>query len=243
MKFKHLLPLLLMACTPAFANTGLEDLKQALARFKNQTPLKAQLSYRADHQGGDDAGSAAVQLPLEDGPAGLRLSYPQALLAKAELEDAAKDKDPKADTPTVKGLRDLGLGELREMARAADALQRRLSRASFKGEKAETWQGQPARRLSFELENTRPNKHVKEYSGLFEVWINAEGVPLASRAQQKISGRAYVLISFEMSNEDEAVYQVMGDRLLTARKTSKGSGSGAGEKGSQQRTLSLQLQG
>lgn len=243
MKIKPLLPLLLMVCAPAFASSGLDDLKQALARFKNQAPLKAQLSYRAEHQGGDDAGTAAVQLPLEDGPGGLRLSYPQSLLAKAEQEDTAKDKDPKADTPTVKGLRDLGLSELREMARAAESLQRRLARAIFKSEKAETWQGQPARRLSFELENLRPNKHVKEYSGLFEVWINAEGVPLASRALQKISGRAYVLISFDMSNEDEAVYQVVGDRLLTTRKISKGSGSGAGEKGSQQRTLSLQPQG
>lgn len=239
---KALLPLLLLLLAgPAFASSGLADLKQALARFKNQTPLKAQLSYRGESQGGDDAGTAAVQLPLEDGPAGLRLVYPQPLLAKAEQEDAAKDKDPKADTPTVKGLRDLGLTELRDMARAADGLQRRLARASFKGEKPDSWQGQPARRLSFELENNRPSKYVKEYSGLLEVWIDEQGVPLASRALQKIAGRAYVVISFEMSNEDEAVYQVLGDRLLATRKSSKGSGSGAGETGSNKRTLTLSL--
>jgi hypothetical protein len=238
---KPLLPLLLLLAGPAFANSGLADLQQALARFKNQTPLKAQLSYRGESQGGDDAGTAAVQLPLEDGPAGLRLVYPQPLLAKAEQEDAAKDKDPKADTPTVKGLRELGLTDLRDMARAADSLQRRLARASFKGEKMDAWQGQPARRLSFELENNRPNTFVKEYSGLLEVWINEQGVPLASRALQKVSGRAYVVISFDMSNEDEAVYQVVGDRLLTTRKSSKGSGSGAGERGQQQRLLTLQL--
>lgn len=238
---KALLPLLLLLASPAFASSGLDDLKQALTRFKNQTPLKAQLHYRGESQGGDDAGTAAVQLPLEDGPAGLRLVYPQSLLSKAEQEDAAKDKDPKADTPTVKGLRELGLPELRDMARAADSLQRRLARAQFKSERADTWQGQPARRLSFALENNRPSKFVKEYSGLLEVWINEQGVPLASRAQQKVSGRAYVVISFEMSNEDEAVYQVVGDRLLATRKSSKGSGSGAGERGQQQRVMTLQL--
>ncbi len=240
MKTRHLLPLLALLCSPAFASSGLADLQQALARFKNQTPLKAQLSYRAESQGGDDAGSAAVQLPLEDGPTGLRLNYPQALLAKAELEDAAKDKDPKADTPTVRGLRELGLAELRDMARAADSLQRRLARASFQSEQPDTWQGRSARRLSFKLENTRPNRHVKDYSGQLEVWIDEQGVPLASRAQQRIAGRAYVVISFEMNNEDEAVYQVIGDRLLATRKSSKGSGSGAGERGSQQRVLTLQ---
>ncbi len=241
MNTRHLLPLLALLAGPAFAHNGLADLQQALARFKNQTPLKAQLSYQSEAQGGDDAGSAAVQLPLEDGPSGLRLSYPQPLLAKAEQEDAARDKDPQAATPTARALRELGLPELRDLARAADSLQRRLARARFKSEHMEPWQGQPARRLRFELENTRPNKYVKSYTGLFDIWIDAQGVPLASRAQHKVSGRAYVVISFDMSNEDEIHYQVLGDRLLATRKSSKGSGSGGGEKGQQQRLFTLQL--
>jgi len=239
---KHLLlPLLLAAAaTTASAQDGATALREALARFKNQSPLKAQLLLKSESQG-EDAGSAQVQLPIEDGPQGLRLLYPQSLLQKAAQEDEAKDRDPKANTPTASGLKQLELNDLAGMTRAAEALQRRLARASFKGEKAEPWQGQPARKLSFELENSRPNKYVKDYSGLLEVWINADGVPLASRAQQKVSGRVMVVVSFDMSNEDETVYQVSGDRLLAVKRNSKSQGSGAGEKGSQQRWLTLSV--
>lgn len=233
--------MVLLLAGGAQASTALQELKEALARFKHQQPVKAQLSFQSRSEGGDESGSAQVQLPIEDGPQGLRLSYPQPLLARAEQEEAAKDRDPKAQTPTSTGLREVGMVELRDMLRAAEVLQRRLGRASFKSEKAEPWQGQPARKLSFELENTRPNKYIKEYSGLLEVWINEQGVPLASRAQQKFSGRAYVLISFDMSNEDENHYQVQGDRLLTVKRQSRNSGSGGGEKGSNSRQLQLLL--
>lgn len=239
---KLLIPLLLAGLTgTAAASDGAALLREALARFKNQSPLKAQLLLKSESQGDEQAGSAQVQLPIEDGPQGLRLLYPQALLSKATLEDEAKDRDPKASTPTSSGLKQVDLGDLASMTRAAESLQRRLSRASLKSEKAEAWQGQPARKLSFELENSRPSKYVKDYSGLLEVWINEQGVPLASRAQHKMSGRFMVVVSFDMSQEDEAVYQVSGDRLLATRRSSKSQGSGAGEKGSSNKLLTLNL--
>ena len=236
-----LIPLLLSVAASAQANEAAQQLKDALARFKNQAPIKAQLHVRGETKGDDESGPVSAQLQVEDGPQGLRLTYPPAVLAQAAQEELAKDRDPKAVTPTVRGLRELDLADARDMLRAADSLQRRLARAQFKGEKAEPWQGQPARRLSFELENTRPNKFVKEYSGQLDVWVNEQGHPLASRASQKISGRAYVVISFDMSNEDETVYQVSGDRLLALRRVTKGQGSGAGEKGSNNKTLTLML--
>jgi hypothetical protein len=238
---KLLLPLLLVYAGAAHASDGAQSLREALARFKNQSPVKAQLQVRGETKGEDETGPSSAQLQVEDGPQGLRLSYPQAVLAQAQQEELAKDRDPKAQTPTVAGLRQLDLADARDMLRAADGLQRRLARASFKGEKAEVWQGQPARKLTFELENLRPHKYVKDYSGQLDVWVNEQGQPLASRAVQKVSGRAYVVISFDMSNEDETVYQVSGDRLVATRRVTKGQGSGAGEKGSSNKTLTLSI--
>lgn len=234
---------LLLASTSlcAQANDSAAALTETLNRLKGQQPLRGLLSLKAENQGGDELRLAQLQLPFEDGPQGLRLQYPQELLSRAEREELQRHDNPKAATPTASGIDDLQLRDVRDMARAADALLRRLKRASFQAETQEAWQGQPARKLRFSLTQSRPNKYVKDYSGVLDVWVNAAGQPLASRAVQKVSGRAMLVISFESSDEDELHYAVAGDRLVATRRQVKNSASGGGEKGSNNRSLSLQL--
>jgi len=224
----------------------LSQLKNALQRLQAETPLRGQVTLKSEsrnNEGQDDAEvqPGLAQLNFEDGPQGLRLAYPQELLNKALGEDHAKDKDPKASTPTVNGLRELGYKEVRELARPAELLSRQLARATLKGEQAEAWQGKPAQRLSFELQQRRPDKYVKKYEGQLDVWVAADGTPLAARSTQKVSGRAMMVISFEMNSQDEWHFAVSGERLVVTRKLTTGSGSGAGEKGRQRREFALQL--
>ncbi|MBH9579138.1 hypothetical protein [Inhella proteolytica] len=243
----RLIPLaaLLLTVLPVQADT-LADLKAALQRLQAETPIRGQVTLKSENRNNEGKDDAEVQpgqaqLSFEDGPQGLRLAYPQTLLNKALSEDQAKDQDPKAATPTANGLRELGYKEVRELTRPAEVLSRQLARATLKGEKADSWQGKPAKLLSFELQQRRPDKYVKKYEGQLDVWVAADGTPLAARSTQKISGRAMVVISFEMNSQDEWHFAVSGERLVVTRKLTTGSGSGAGEKGQQRREFALQL--
>lgn len=229
----------------AHADT-LSDFKSALTRLQADSPLKAQVSVKSENrtnEGKDDAetefGQASVV--VEDGPQGLRLQYPQALLAKAQAEALATDSNPKAAAPTRNGLRELDVKEVRELTRPAEVLARNVQRGTFKGERTETWQGKPARVLSFELPMGKPNKYVKSFESLLEVWVGADGTPLAARNRYTFTGRAMVVISFEQKSEEEWHFTVVGERLVATKKSSLSSGSGAGEKGQQKREFALQL--
>lgn len=235
-----------LSLTPDAHADALSDLRSALGRLQGQTPIKGQVSVKSENrqnEGKDDARNelGAAQVAFDDGPQGLRLTYPQPLLTKALQEDAAKDANPKASTPTATGLGNLAYQDVRQMTRAAEGLLRTLNRASFKSERTDTWQGQAARVVSFDVPLREPNKYTKKYSNVLEVWVAADGTPLAARQTQSISGRAMMVISFEMSSSEETQFTVVGERLVAVRRSSQSSGEGAGEKGRQSRQLQLDL--
>lgn len=229
---------------------GPADLKAALARLQGQTPLKAVLEIsRRTHQGeGKDQEETVSKatVTLEDGARGLQVLYGKDLLARAEAEENAREKDAKAKTPTLSAMRDIGAGELRPMISAAGTLARRMEKAVFKGEEVQAYGGKPARLLSFgialESISEKDRKFIKKYEGSLDIWIAADGTPLASHSKDLASGRAYVVISFESKSDDQSVYKVVGERLITIHKEIKSSSSGAGEKGESHITKTLTLQ-
>lgn len=236
---------LLFVALNAPANS-LAEFKAALQRLDGDTPIRGQVSVKSENrstEGKDEMETRAgiAQIGFDDGPQGLRLHYPQPLLNRAAQEDLARRANSKAATPTSTGLGELGFREVRGMTRAAESLQRLTANAQLKGERMDNWQGQPAKVLSFELPQTETNKYVKEFSWKLDVFVAPDGTPLGARSTQKSSGRAYVVVSFEFSSEEELHYAVSGERLVTTRRISRGGGSGAGEKGSTAKTLSLQL--
>ncbi|MEN9864567.1 MAG: hypothetical protein RL748_157 [Pseudomonadota bacterium] len=237
-------------CSAGAQADGLSDLKAALNRLQGQTPLKATLEiHRMSRQGEgkeleENQGKASVS--LEDGARGLQVLYARDLLQRAEAEEKAKEKDAKAKTPTLSALKDISAGELRPMISAASHLARKMEKAIFKGEKAQDYNGKPARLLTFEVPldsiPQKDRKYIKKFEGSLDIWIAADGTPLASHSKDNVSGRAFVVISFESKSEDQSVYSVAGERLITLRKDSKSSGSGAGEKGESHTVKTLNLQ-
>jgi hypothetical protein len=240
------LALCLCAAAPAHAGS-LEDLKAALAKLQGQTPVKAVATARVQSTNKDDdekarqeAGSATVA--LEDGPLGLRLIYSPDLLAKAHAESAARQKDSKAATPTRTALNELTMLDVSNLTNAAAVLARKVDTAQLKSERKDTLNGQPVRVLSLELAVDKNQKFVKSASSNMDVWIDAEGRPLMSRSQSQVSGRAYMVITFDMQGSEEKTYTVAGDRLVVTRQDSRQSGSGAGQSGDSRSTISLALQ-
>ena len=236
----------LCAAAPVQAG-GLEDLKAALAKLQGASPVKAVATARVQSTNKDDddkarqeSGSATVA--LEDGPQGLRLLYSPDLLAKAHAESAARQKDSKAATPTRSALNELTMLDVSNLTKAAAVLARKVETAQFKSERTETLNGQTVRVVSLDLALDKNQKFVKSASSTMDVWIDAEGRPLKSRSQSQVSGRAYMVITFDMQGSEEKTYAVAGDRLVVTRLESRQSGSGAGQSGDSRSTISLSLQ-
>lgn len=229
---------------------GLADFKAALARLQGQTPLKAVLEISRRSRQGEgkeqEETLSKATVSLEDGARGLQILYGKDLLARAEAEENAKEKDAKAKTPTLSAMRDVSVGELRPMLSAAAALVRRMEKAVFKGEQLQAYAGKPARLLSFDIPlesiSEKDRKFIKKYEGSLDIWIAADGTPLASHGKDNASGRAYVVISFESRSDEQSVYKVVGERLIATQREVNSSSSGAGEKGESHVTKTLTLQ-
>jgi len=228
---------------------GVVDLKTALARLQGQSPLKAQVEARTWSRQGEGKEQDEIQgnanVTVEEGLRGLSVLYSKDMLVRLETEERNKERDAKAKTPTLSALSEVNSSSLRPMLSAANGLFRSLDKAVFKAEKADTYNGQPARLLSFDLAidklSEKDRKYVKKYEGVIDVWIAGDGTPLASRSSQTVSGRAYVVVSFEFKNEEDQVYGVVGDRLVTLKKESRNSGSGMGEKSEGRVVKTLQV--
>jgi hypothetical protein len=228
---------------------GLGDVKGALARLKGQAPFKAVLETRLWYRSGEgkdvDEDSGTVTVGMEDSGRGLQILYGKELLARMEGEQRARGRDANAKMPTLTTLREIDAVEVLPMVSAAGALTRVLEKAVFKSERADNYNGAAARLLSFDIPietlSDRERKYAKKFDGVLELWIGADGTPLASRVRKNVSGRAMVVISFESHVEESSVFSVVGDRLLALRRESKSSNAGAGEKDERKVVKTLQL--
>ena len=244
-----LLLMLLLATSGAARADGQADLRAALARLQGQAPLKATAQAHDWRRTGDGKDAKETQgqasIALEDGPRGLQPLYSHELLARADAESRAAIKDKAAPKPLSQALAQLGFNELRALSSAAPALQREIDDARFKGETAEEWGGKPARKLQFEGSVDRlsddARKYVREFKLLLSVWIAADGTPLASLRHQELTGRAFVVVSFEQRSDERRSYAVVGDRLVAASDEEKGSAKGAGETQAYRIERSLQV--
>lgn len=223
-------------CSIAHAD-GLADLRAALARLQGTTPLKASVDAHDWRRTGDGKDAqehqGSVTIGLEDGPRGLQPLYARDLLARSDAELRAAVKDKKAGKPIEQTLGQLGIAELRLLASAAPALSREIDEAVFKSEAPDTLDGKAVRRLVFEtgIDSLSDNdrKYAREFKSVLTVWIAADGTPVASNRHLDVSGRAFVVITFEQHDDQSRAFAVVGDRLVAVRDDEKGSAKGAGE--------------
>lgn len=237
------------AALPARAD-GLADLKAALARASAPSALKARIELRLVRRQGEGKDAEEEQgvaaLTAEDGARGVSLVFDRELVARIEAEKRARVRNPNSKTPTTSALAELAPGDVLNLVSPAQALLRTMDKAVYKGERPDTWQGRAARVLSFQIPMStlaaRELKYIKAFDSGLDVWIGADGVPLASRMRQKRSGRAFVVVSFEANFEESLAYGLAGERLVTLRREFRGKASGAGESDDTRIVTTLALQ-
>lgn len=222
--------LLLSASLSANAD-GLSDLKTALERLNGNSPIKA--SYQVEFLDVSDADdeedrretSGEVGVRVIDNDDGLQIIYSQEVMQLVETEAMQRTHDEEADTPTLNAIRDISARGLRNTLSASASLQRRLAKAEFVSEKAQEFEGKPARLLTFNLpldaiiNDKRTREYVKKFEGSYTILIDENGVPIEAKEEFNGKGRAFIVLSVSAASSAYNRYQVVGDRLLRIRNT------------------------
>lgn len=222
----------------SFDRAALADLEASLDSLMSDNTLVAEVVVTAVHNVGEDdekiTRQGAARVKVVDKNASLSLRYSAKLLQQMAQEATAQTTDSDAPTPTHDGVEELALSGVQPMLRAAHALQQELASADYIGAKSDTYQGNSARKLEFAVGEDRltkrQRKYVKEYDGVLTVWIDAQGVPLASRTRIDASGRAFIVISFSITMDSDSHYRAHNGRLITTRRADYQLSAGAGER-------------
>jgi hypothetical protein len=225
--------LVLSLALPLSAN-GLDELRAALQRLAGGEPVKATLEHSFWRQTTDDkkptVSQGKISAQLEDGPQGLKVIWAKPTLQQAGKELAAQEREPERGTPTRTALRNVDPLETSEALNHAEALLRDLAQAQVTEEKAEPWQGHPAKLLVLKLTPRIPEnqkKYMKELKVEGRVWVGSDGLPLAFSSSVAYKG-SRLFISFEGGNSQELQFARVGNRLVVTRATSEDRNAGFG---------------
>lgn len=134
---------------------------------------------------------------MEDGPAGLIITWDHTLLESAAHEKQAKDKDPNKSTPLCNSMDELKATDLADYLDAPALVLRLLKQAELVGEQADTRDGRPVRLLDFKLKpqlSEKDRKFIKQIEMTAKLRLGANGVPVAAETRAHVKGRALLVI-------------------------------------------------
>lgn len=226
---------LLLACLPLRAD-ALGDLRTALKRLQGSDPVKATVDYQYWRQTSEDGGPVTVQGSVttraEDGPQGLRIVWDRATLVAADLELRASALAMVQQAPTAQIMRSLTALDIDEHLNEGATLDRLLLQATQMDVRPDTWQGRPATLLAVRLvpllNPPSLRRAVKEVTAQAQLWLAADGTPLAWRSEVNYKGSRF-LIRFQGVQKEEIHFLRSGNRLLGVWASNEERQSGFGQ--------------
>ena len=214
---------------------SLVDLKTTLARLNGHDPVKAATTFTYWNRTGDDKApvieEAKISAVAEDGPQGLKITWGRDLIQQVTAEMRAQTENPEKKSPTRQAMDELNAIRLNDYLNTAPGLLLKLAHAQLMKEDADTWRGQPVRLLLFKLTpplSEHDRKYIKELEVTAKVWLGADGIPLAAETKSRIKGRALLVITFEVEEDEAFDFAQVGRRLVIVRHVKESHNSGAG---------------
>ncbi|WP_243384221.1 hypothetical protein [Geothrix alkalitolerans] len=202
------LPLALLLCGALLRADGLSDLKAALKGLP--APAKVTVKVEAEsleRESGKDRTERRTTV-VEDGSEGTRI-----------LEDSRAAATPaKAKGGTrAPGAAKKGSGEFHDELRPAEGLLEQLEKARLLEERAEAYEGRPARRLRLAMDldlDADARSHLKKADYEATVWIGSDGLPLAMDHHIEVRARVLLLASVWTKVDIRRRFQRAQNRLL-----------------------------
>lgn len=233
--YSFLFVLCTVILSPVVVAEGLADFRSALTQLQSTNPILVSAHFKLFGRSGEHneliEREGLIDLRLEDDADGLRVVYSPALIAQLHAEELAKIEDENVKNSALNAVGQFQYWEWRELLYPAAQMELVLGRYHFINEKMDVFNGQPARLLTFSLPKEKIDKsfrkYVKKYKNQFLVWIDDNGVPLASQLTEKGSGRVFIVIGFTFKNEIHTEYRQHNGRLIVVKREVQDESSGA----------------
>ncbi len=191
----RILACLLAASTLLHAD-ALSDLRAALRGLPAREPVKLTVVQRGWDEEEGKRNAYEETFTATDGPGGA----------------AAQGRPRKAQKARSK-VRDEGTS----WVRPHEDLLQELEGAKLLEERAEAFDGKPARRLRLAVDpdlDEEARRHLKRAVSECTVWVGADGLPLAWRRDLDMKVRAMLIVSMDMRLQIQRRYQKHHDRLV-----------------------------
>jgi hypothetical protein len=231
---RFLLPLLLSG---HLAADGLSDFRAALSRYTAKSTVKGTLEVQTwSKQGkGKDATETRGQATawVEYGPQGLQMRWNRALLNQLDREARMRAKDAAQTNRASNAIWQMDLRRTYNLLDASKELSEILETATFLSEGTEPLNGRPTRVLRFSVPQSgvqeRFRRWIKEFESTVKIWIDKDGSPLSYWQSAHAKARAFLVITFEQTQEVSITYSSRGDNLVCLSVEEKQEFGGGGE--------------
>ncbi len=196
---------------------GLTDLKTALSGLPQTAKVRVQIEEESRETEGGKEQIERRSRQVEEGPGGMRI-----------LADSRQPSAPATQkaAPVEDG------GSIQAALRPSAGLLLDLAKARVLEEKAETWEGRPARRLKVSLElnlNQEARSHLKRALREATLWLGPDGLPYAMTERVELQIRMFLVASVRTQVDIHRRFLRTQDRLLVAEERSSVQGSAMGK--------------
>jgi hypothetical protein len=240
---RHVALIALLFANAAWAN-GLDDLRSSLGTLQGQGSLRGTFEARQSKQdldGKKPAEAATATAQVDEDAIGLAIRWDKATIKRANDEaNAPKGGKHSEMLSTVVGTS--SALRIANVVNYAPGFMHALDGATLKSERADTYQGKPARLLELSLIERGPDdEHVnmKESTHIAQVWLGADNMPLAATVTHKRKAKVMVFLSFEQQAKEEFVFSVVANRLVVLRRDEQGTAKGLGSDAQYRNTYSF----
>lgn len=221
--------------SPMAIADGLADFRSALTQLQSTDPIAVNAQFKLFGRSGEHdeliEREGLINMRLEDGADGLHAVYSPELIAQLHAEELAKIEDENVKNSALNAVGQFEYWEWRELLYPAAQMELVLGRYSFVSETMGAFNGQPATLLTFSMPKEKIDKgfrkYVKKYKNRLQIWIDDQGMPLASQLSEKGSGRIFIVIGFTFKNEIHTEYRQQNGRLIAVKREVKDESSGA----------------
>lgn len=214
---------------------GLAEARAALARLHGREPLRAAVEVEVFSETKEDGKPSPEQakgtVRVEDGPEGLRVTYPSALLERVAEEARQHQANPENRSPAEAVIREINGTDLASDLSFAGPLTTRIARAKILEEHPDAVSGRPAKLvvLSVDLPASQAEKkHIKDSKVTLKLWLGADGVPLAAESTTEIKA-GFLFLTFTTESRERWDLVRVGNRLVVTRRHQETSGAGLGQ--------------
>jgi len=231
-------PVLLLFSIAARADV-VADMRAAVAQLRATKPIHVsidvQQSRKNEGRFANQQFTGNASLDVIEDDAGLHISFPRALLEKADRESREHTADPHKQTPTRAAVNDTQATDIADAVNFAPPFLRLLDTATRISEARGVRDGRPVRIIVLKITPKLPPEATSIFSVKFTedkmtVWLGDDNIPVAAeRIQRGTAG--FMFIKGSMMNRSSWTFAHVFDRLVVLRDDSAYAGSGFGQKG------------